>query len=65
MERYGIDRLMYELKADLNAYLARPGFNPPVKTLKEIIESTKKNPATKRCPTWPGLFPEGGGQKAR
>ncbi len=34
---------MYELKADLNAYLARPGFNPPVKTLKEIIEFNEKN----------------------
>ncbi len=34
---------MYELKADLNAYLARPGFNPPVRTLKEIIEFNEKN----------------------
>jgi amidase len=34
---------MYELKADLNAYLARPGFNPPVKTLKEIIEFNDKH----------------------
>ena len=34
---------MYELKADLNAYLARPEFNPPVKTLKEIIEFNEKN----------------------
>jgi amidase len=34
---------MYELKADLNAYLARPGFNPPVKTLKEIIEFNQSN----------------------
>ncbi len=34
---------MYELKANLNAYLARPGFNPPVKTLKEIIEFNEKN----------------------
>src|SRR6266852_4768942 len=34
---------MYELKADLNAYLARPGFNPPVKTLKDIIEFNEKN----------------------
>jgi amidase len=34
---------MYELKADLNAYLGRPGFNPPVKTLKEIIEFNEKN----------------------
>jgi amidase len=25
---------MYELKTDLNAYLSRPRFNPPVKTLK-------------------------------
>jgi len=34
---------MYELKANLNAYLARPGFNPPVKTLKETIELNEKN----------------------
>jgi len=34
---------MYEVKANLNAYLARPGFNPPVKTLKEIIEFNEKN----------------------
>jgi amidase len=34
---------MYELKTDLNAYLSRPGFNPPVKTLKEIIEFNEKN----------------------
>jgi amidase len=34
---------MYELKADLNAYLARPGFNPPVRALKEIIDFNEKN----------------------
>jgi len=34
---------MYELKADLNAYLARPGFSAPVKTLKDIIEFNEKN----------------------
>jgi amidase len=34
---------MYELKTDLNAYLSRPRFNPPVKTLKEIIEFNEKN----------------------
>jgi amidase len=34
---------MYELKADLNAYLARLGANAPVKTLKEIIEFNEKN----------------------
>ena len=34
---------MYELKADLNAYLARPGFNPPVKSLKDIIEFNERN----------------------
>jgi amidase len=34
---------LYELKADLNAYLARPGFNPPVKTLKDIIEFNERN----------------------
>jgi amidase len=34
---------MYELKSDLNAYLARPGFSAPVKTLKDIIEFNEKN----------------------
>ena len=33
----------YELKADLNAYLARLGLNAPVKTLKDIIEFNEKN----------------------
>jgi amidase len=36
---------MYELKADLNAYLAWLGPNAPVKTLKEIIEFNDKNAA--------------------
>jgi len=34
---------LYELKADLNSYLSRPGFNPPVHTLKDIIEFNEKN----------------------
>jgi amidase len=34
---------MYELKADLNAYLARPGFSAPVRTLKDIIEFNERN----------------------
>ena len=34
---------MYELKADLNAYLARPGFSAQAKTLKDIIEFNEKN----------------------
>jgi amidase len=34
---------MYELKADLNAYLARLGPSAPVHTLKEIIEFNDKN----------------------
>jgi amidase len=33
----------YELKADLNSYLARLGPSAPVKTLKEIIEFNRKN----------------------
>jgi amidase len=33
----------YELKADLNAYLARLGTSAPVHTLKEIIEFNEKN----------------------
>jgi amidase len=35
---------MYELKADLNAYLARLGPNAPVHNLKEIIEFNDRNP---------------------
>jgi len=34
---------MYELKADLNAYLARLGSGAPVRTLKEIIEFNERN----------------------
>jgi amidase len=34
---------MYELKADLNAYLARLGPNAPVHTLKDIIEFNERN----------------------
>ncbi len=34
---------MYELKADLNAYLAKLGPNAPVKTLKDIIEFNERN----------------------
>jgi len=36
---------MYELKADLNAYLARLGPSAPVHTLKEIIEFNERNRA--------------------
>jgi amidase len=35
--------LLYELKADLNAYLARLGPNAPVKTLKDIIDFNESN----------------------
>lgn len=35
--------LMYELKADLNAYLARLGPSAPVKTLQDIIEFNERN----------------------
>jgi amidase len=34
---------MYELKADLNAYLARLGPNAPVRTLKDIIDFNERN----------------------
>jgi amidase len=34
---------LYELKADLNAYLAKLGPNAPVKSLKEIIAFNEKN----------------------
>jgi amidase len=36
---------MYELKADLNAYLAWLGPNAPVKTLKDVIDFNEKNAA--------------------
>jgi amidase len=35
--------LLYELKADMNAYLARLGPSAPVHTLKEIIEFNERN----------------------
>lgn len=35
--------MLYELKADLNAYLARLGANAPVRSLKEIIEFNERN----------------------
>jgi amidase len=35
--------LLYELKADLNAYLARLGPNAPVKTLKDVIDFNERN----------------------
>jgi amidase len=34
---------MYELKADLNAYLANLGPNAPVRTLKDIIDFNERN----------------------
>jgi amidase len=34
---------MYELKADLNAYLSRLGPNAPVHTLKEVIDFNERN----------------------
>lgn len=38
--------LQYELKAEMNVYLARLGPNAPVHTLKEIIEFNQKNKET-------------------
>lgn len=35
--------LLYELKADLNAYLARLGPAAPVKTLKDVIDFNERN----------------------
>jgi amidase len=37
--------LLFELKADLNAYLARLGPTAPVKSLKEVIEFNERNRA--------------------
>ena len=41
--------LLYELKADLAAYLARLGPNAPVKSLKDVIDFNEKN-KTKEMP---------------
>jgi amidase len=41
-----LEVLLYELKADLNAYLATLGPKAPVKSLQEIIEFNEKNRAT-------------------
>lgn len=41
-----LEVLLYELKADLNTYLATLGAQAPVKTLKEVIEFNEKNRAT-------------------
>jgi amidase len=41
--------LMYELKADLNSYLARLGPSAPVRTLKDIIDFNDRN-AQKEMP---------------
>ena len=38
-----LEVLLYELKADLNAYLAGLGPRAPVKTLKDVIEFNEKN----------------------
>jgi amidase len=38
-----MDVLMYELKADLNAYFARLGVSSPVHSLKELIDYNEKN----------------------
>ncbi len=40
-----LEVFMYELKADLNAYLAQLGSSAPVKTLKDIIEFNDKHKA--------------------
>jgi amidase len=41
-----LEVLLYELKADLNAYLASLGTKANVKTLKEVIEFNEKNRLT-------------------
>ncbi len=44
--KYGdseLEVLLYELKADLNKYLAEFGQGAPVKTLKDVIEFNEKN----------------------
>jgi len=48
--------LLYELKADLNSYLARLGPNAPVHTLKDIIEFNEKNKIAEMPYFGQGLF---------
>jgi amidase len=43
LEENEMNVMMYELKADLNAYLARLGPNAPVHTLQEVIEFNEKH----------------------
>ena len=38
-----LDVLLYELKADMNSYLAKLGAGAPIRTLKEIIDFNEKN----------------------
>jgi len=40
-----LDAMLYEFKADLNAYLAAAGSKVPVHSLKEIIEFNERNRA--------------------
>ena len=55
---------MYELKADLNAYLARLGPNAPVHTLKDIIDFNDRNRAERDALLRPGLIPESRSQRS-
>ena len=52
MGKYGdseLEVMLYEFKADLNAYLERLGPNAPVRTMKDIIDFNEKN-AVKEMP---------------
>ena len=55
---------MYELKADLNAYLARLGPRAPVHTLQEIIEFNEKTPRAGDALFWAGPFFEIAAERA-
>ena len=46
-----LEVLLYEFKADLNAYLAAAGGNAPVHWLKEVIEFNERNTPTGNSPT--------------
>ena len=43
--------LLYEFKADLNAYLARLGAEAPVHTLADVIAFNEKHTRPRRCRT--------------
>jgi amidase len=58
-----LEVLLYEFKADLNAYLASLGPRAPVKSLKEIIDFNEQYRDREMPLLWPGPFDQGAGQR--